>query len=57
MGLHLTCNAHFRTRMSHSSQNSCVKIWFGLIEIGGMLIFVGGGGGAEAPIKGVTCDL
>ena len=37
-GLHLTCDAHFRTRMSYSSQKSCVKIWFGLVEIGGMLI-------------------
>ena len=38
-GLHLTCDAHFRTRMRYSSQKSCVKIWFGLVEIGGMLIF------------------
>ena len=47
--------------MSYSSQKSCVKIWFGLVEIGGMLIFKGGGGGgrAEAPYwRGlhVTCD-
>ena len=35
-GLHVTCDAHFRTRMSYSSQKSCVKIWFGLVEIGGM---------------------
>ena len=38
-GLHLTCDAHFRTPMSYSSQKSCVKIWFGLVEIEGMLIF------------------
>ena len=40
-GLHLTCDAHFRTRMSYYSQKSCVKIWFGLVEIGGMLILKG----------------
>ena len=34
--------------MSYSSQKSSVKIWFGLVEIGGMLIFRG----AEAPIRG-----
>ena len=47
---------------SHSDelfQSSCVKIWFRLVEIGGMLIF--GGGGAEAPYWGggglhATCD-
>ena len=43
-GLHLTCDAHFRTRLSYSSQKSCVKIWFGLVEIGGTCIFRGGGG-------------
>ena len=31
-GLRLTFDAHFRTRMSYSSQKSCVKIWFGLVE-------------------------
>ena len=25
-GLRLTCDAHFQTRMSYSSQKSCVKI-------------------------------
>ena len=44
-GLHLTCDAHFRTRMRYSSQKSGVKIWFGLVEIGGMLNLR------------VTCDL
>ena len=40
--------------MSYSSQKSCVKIWFGLVEIGGMLIFRGG----RSPLfRGVTCDL
>ena len=49
--LHLTCDAHFQTRMSCSSQKSCMKIWFGLVEIGDMLILrrVEGGGGEEAP--------
>ena len=31
-GLHVTCDADFRTRMSYSSQKSCVKIWFRLVE-------------------------
>ena len=44
-GLHLTCDTHFQARMSYSSQKSCVKIWFGLVEIGGMLMLRG----AEAP--------
>ena len=55
-GLLLTCDAHFQTRMSYSSQKSCKKIWFGLVEIGGMLILMG----AEDPLLGgggVTCDL
>ena len=47
-GLHLICGAHFRTRMNYSSQKLCVKIWFGLVEIGGMLTFRG---------VGATCDL
>ena len=55
----MTCNAHFRTRMSYSSQKSCVKIWFGLVE---ELSFEfpppeGGGGGDKPPIREVTCDL
>ena len=40
-GLHLTCDAHFRTQMSYFSQNSCVKIWFGLVEIRVMLMLRG----------------
>ena len=39
--------------MSYFSQNSCVEIWFGLVEIGGMLILRGAEGGGG----GVTCDL
>ena len=26
-------DAHFRTQPSFSSQKSCVKIWFGLVEL------------------------
>ena len=48
-GLHLTCDAHFWTWKSYSNQKSCVEIWFGLVEIGGMLIFERGG-------LHVTCD-
>ena len=53
-GGHLTCDAHFRTQMCYCSQKSCVNIWFGLVEIGGMLSLTG----AEDPLLGgVTCDL
>ena len=31
-GLHVTCNAHFRTWLSYSSQKSSVQIWFRLVE-------------------------
>ena len=31
-GLHLTCDAYFRTQMSYSSQKSCVKICSGLVK-------------------------
>ena len=31
-GLHVTCDAHFRTSMSYFSQKSCVKIWSELVE-------------------------
>ena len=47
--LHLTCDAHFRTRTCYSSQKSSVKIWFGLVEIEGMLSLRG--------FRGVTYDL
>ena len=52
----MTRDAHFRTRMNYSSQNSCVKIWFGLVELGGILMLRG----AEDPQLGggdVTFDL
>ena len=54
-GLHLTCDAQFRIRTCYSSQKSCVKIWFGLVEIGGMLSLRR----PEDPLLGglhVTCD-
>ena len=58
----MTCDAHFRTRMSYSSQKSCVKICFGLVESfkSHHLNFPGRGGGGERqkpPIRRVTCDL
>ena len=52
----MTCDAHFQTRISYSSQKSCVKIWFGLVEpfksyhLNFPL-------GQKPPIRGVTCDL
>ena len=57
-GLHVTCDAHFRTRMSNSSQKSCVKIWFGLVEpFKSYHLNFPGGGRQKPPIRGVTCDL
>ena len=53
-GSHLNCEAHFRTWMSHSCQKSCVEIWFGLVEIGGMLILRGA---EDLLLERVTCDL
>ena len=49
-GLHLTSDVHFPTRISYSSQRSYVRIWFGLVEIGGMLMLRGRG--AEDPLLG-----
>ena len=46
----VTFNAHFRTQMSYSSQKSCVKIWFRLVQIGGMQNFGWGGGGGRSPL-------
>ena len=53
----MTCDAHFQTRKSYSSQKSCVKIWFGLVEPfkSYHLNFPGG----RNPLLGrlhVTCD-
>ena len=53
-GLHLTCDAHFRTQMSYSSKTLGDNIWFGLVEIGSMPMLRE----AEDPLLGgVTCDL
>ena len=55
----MTFDAHFRTWMSYSSQKSCVKIWFGLVEIGGMLIVRGWRAGGQKPLSRglhVTCN-
>ena len=57
--LHVTCDAHFRTHMSYSSQKSCVKIWFRLVEpFKSYHLNFPGGGGQKPPIRGlhVTCD-
>ena len=52
----MTCDAHFRTRISYSSQKSCVKLWFGLVEPfkSYHLNFLWG---QKPPIRGVACDL
>ena len=55
-GLHVTCNAHFRTRISYSSQKSCVKIWFGLVEPF-KSYHLNFPWGQKPPIMGVACDL
>ena len=55
-GLYLTCDTHSRTRQTYSSQKSCVKIWFGLAEIGGMLIGLFRGV-QKPPIRWIICDL
>ena len=62
VGLYVTCDAHFRTWMSYSSQKSCVNIWLGFVEPVKELSFEfsrggGGKGRVETPYYGVTCDL
>ena len=58
----MTCDAHFRTRVSYSSQKSCVKIWFGLVEpfkSYHLNFLEGGGGGGRNPLLGglhTTCN-
>ena len=57
-GLHLTLDAHFRTRVSYSSQKSFLKICFGLVEIGGTVCKISGRQ-QKSPIMGgshVNCD-
>ena len=52
----MTYDAHFRTWISYSSQKSCVKIWFRLVEPfkSYHLNFLWG---QKSPIRGVACDL
>ena len=52
----MTCDAHFRTWPSYSSQKSCVKIWFGLVEPF-KSYHLNFPGGQKPPIRVVTCDL
>ena len=54
--LHVTWNAHVRTRISYSSQKSCVKIWFGLVEPF-KSYHLNFPWGQKPPIRGVACDL
>ena len=49
-GLHVICDVYFRARMSYCSQKSCMKIWLGLVKIGGIWIFRGVG--QKPPIRG-----
>ena len=57
-GLHVTCDAHFRTRMSCSSQKSYVKIWFILVEpFKSYRVHKHFSGGQKPPIRGVVFDL
>ena len=58
-GLHVTCDAHFRTRMCYFSQKSWVKIWLGFVELfkSYHLNFSVGGGDPYLGGGGVTCDL
>ena len=61
----MTCDARFRTWPSYSSQKSCVKIWFGLVEsfksyhVHKHFSVRGGGGGEHINplLGGVTFDL
>ena len=55
-GLHVTCDAHFQTWISYSSQKSCVKIWFGLVEPF-KSYHLNFPWGQKPPIRGVACDL
>ena len=52
----MTCDAHFRTRISYSGQKSCVKIWFGLVEPF-KSYHLNFPWGQKPPIRGVTYDL
>ena len=53
----MTCDAHSRTQVSYSSQKSCVKNWFGLVEPF-KSYHLNFPGGQKPPIRGVhvICD-
>ena len=56
----MTCDVYFRTWLSYSSQKSCVKIWFGLVEpFKSYLVHKHFFGVQKTPIRGggVTFDL
>ena len=55
-GLLVTCDTHFRTQISYSSQKSCVKIWFGLVEPF-KSYHLNFPWGQKPPIRGLACDL
>ena len=52
----MTCDAHFQTRISYSNQKSCVKIWFGLVELF-KSYHLNFPWGQKPPIGGVASDL
>ena len=52
----MTWDVHFRTQISYSSQNSCVKIWFGLVEPF-KSYHLNFPCGQKPPIRGVESDL
>ena len=52
----MTCDVHFRTRISYSNQRSCVKIWFGLVEPF-KSYHLNFPWGKKPPIRGVASDL
>ena len=55
----MTCDAHFRPWPSYSSQKSCVKVWFGLVEpFKSYRVHKHfSGGGQKPPLGEVTFDL
>ena len=52
----MTCDAHFRTWISYSSQKLCVTIWFGLVEPF-KSYHLNFPWGQKPPMRGVACDL
>ena len=52
----MTCDAHFRTWINYSSQKSCVRIWFGLVEPF-KSYHLNFPWGQDPPIRGFACVL